>query len=173
MLMALLLRWLVPLVLMLLQILNERLYRKRRVAWLACGRASSGPFRSGIAIDSTTWSFNLYSDHLLRGRLLANFMSPLLGFAVTSFCKVTRPFYLLIRSVGNAELFREMQATFASKPQKIPQLRQERYRHWCCCCPRAPFPVRHVGSELETRGARHDHAPRTVASLRHAEPAQI
>ena len=171
--MALLLRWLVPLVLMLLQNLGKLLHRKRRVAWSACGRISSGPFRSGSAIDSTTCSFILYTDHVLRGRLLTNFMLPLLGLAVTSFCKVTRPFYLLIHSVGNAKLFREMQATFASKPQKISRLRQERYRHWCCCCPRAPLPVRHAGSELETRGARHDHAPRAVASLRHAEPAQI
>ena len=67
----------------------------------------------------------------------------------------------------------ELQATFGSKLQKISRLRQERYRHWCCCCPRASFPVRQAGSELETGGARHDHAPHTGASLQHAEPAQI
>jgi hypothetical protein len=64
------------------------------------------PFRSGIAIDPTTWSFRISSYHLLRGRLLATFSSPPLGCAVTSFCRATRPFYLLIRSVRNAKLFR-------------------------------------------------------------------
>ena len=58
------------------------------------------PFRSGIAIDSTTWSFIISSYHLLRGRLLATFSSPPLGFAVTSFGRATRPFYLLVRIGG-------------------------------------------------------------------------
>ena len=122
--MALLLRWLVPLVLMLLQNLGKLLHRKRRVAWSACGRISSGPFRSGSAIDSTTCSFILYTDHVLRGRLLTNFMLPLLGLAVTSFCKVTRPFYLLIRSAGNAKLFRE----FGVKCRRPLLLNFRRYR---------------------------------------------
>jgi len=64
------------------------------------------PFRSGIAIDSTTWSFIISTYHLLLGTLLATFSSPPLGFAVTSFCRATRPFYLLVRSVRNAKLFR-------------------------------------------------------------------
>jgi hypothetical protein len=55
MLMALLLRWLMLLVLMLLQILGELLYRKRRVAWSARGRISSGPFRSTQPLDLSSY----------------------------------------------------------------------------------------------------------------------